>query len=117
MDAELARSGLEDQPVVVAGAGVDVREAEHVPEEGSGRVRLVGVEECVAGLDHLVSVSPPGLRATGRRRRSGRSRRAGAGWWRPPGPTVPGPAPRPPRGGAAPGSAASASGPRRHRPG
>ena len=58
---ELAGPGLEDQPVEVAGAGVDVREAEHVAEEGPGRVGVVGVDQRVAGEDHPVSL-PRALR-------------------------------------------------------
>lgn len=52
--AEFAGPGLEDQPAV---AGIDVRPAQHVAEEGPRRFGIVGVEQRVHCGDHERSVS------------------------------------------------------------
>ena len=53
MDAELGRTGTEDQPPVV---GIHVRPAEHIDEERSGRIRILRVHEHVNTGDHCCTL-------------------------------------------------------------
>src|SRR5438270_11278401 len=63
VDAELRRAGLEDQPAFV---GVDEGPVEHVTEEGSGRLGVIGVDERVNTSDHAPSLRRPSHSKAGR---------------------------------------------------
>ncbi|MFC5042095.1 hypothetical protein [Ornithinimicrobium kibberense] len=62
MDAQLAGAGAEDQPLRLALRHVvaNVRQLQHVAEEGPGGDRGVGVDQGVQRGDHDSTVAPDG---------------------------------------------------------